>query len=123
MSKFDTAIETAQAEVSEAQAKIAELTSRIETARSKAAAGEDIAIDIESATLDDVHAHADTMNGNIADLIMGLDDVTSAFSKDFDAMRQKADGRSSPACSRPLNPTRCARSGCAAPRLTTSFRT
>lgn len=90
MSKFDTAIETAQAEVSEAQAKIAELTSRIETARSKAAAGEDITIDIENASLADAHAHADTMNANIADLIMGLDDVTSAFSKDFDAMRQKS---------------------------------
>jgi len=123
MSKFDTAIETAQAEVSEAQAKIAELTSRIETARSKAAAGEGITIDIENASLADVHAHADTMNANIADLIMGLGDVTSAFSKDFDAMRQRADGRSSSACSRRPNRTRCARSGCAAPRSTTSCRT
>jgi len=90
MSKFETAIEKAQAEVGEAQAKIAELTSRIEAARSKATAGEDITIDIENASLADVHAHADTMNANIADLIMGLDDVTSAFSKDFDAMRQKS---------------------------------
>jgi hypothetical protein len=90
MSKFDTAIERAQAEVSEAQAKIAELTSRIEGARMKAASGEDITIDIENASLADVHAHADTMNANIADLIMGLDDVTSAFSKDFDAMREKS---------------------------------
>jgi len=90
MSKFDTAIEIAQSEVSEAQGKIADLTSRIETARPRAATGEDIAIDIESATLDDVHAHTDTMNANIADLIVGLDDVTSAFSKDFDAMREKS---------------------------------
>ena len=29
------------------------------------------------------------MNANIAELIMGLDDVTSAFSKDFDDMRSK----------------------------------
>jgi hypothetical protein len=29
------------------------------------------------------------MNANIAELIMGLDDVTSAFSKDFDEMRSK----------------------------------
>ena len=29
------------------------------------------------------------MNANIAELIMGLDDVTSAFSKDFDEMRTK----------------------------------
>ena len=90
MANFDTAIETAQAEVSEAQAKISELTSRIETARAKLAVGEDIAIDIENATLEDVHAHTEAMNANIADLIMGLDDVTSAFSKDFDAMREKS---------------------------------
>ena len=90
MANFDTAIETAQTEVSEAQAKISELTSRIETARAKLAVGEDIAIDIENATLEDVHAHTEAMNANIADLIMGLDDVTSAFSKDFDAMREKS---------------------------------
>lgn len=29
------------------------------------------------------------MNANIAELIMGLDDVTAAFSKDFDAMRTR----------------------------------
>jgi len=29
------------------------------------------------------------MNANIAELIMGLDDVTAAFSKDFDAMRSR----------------------------------
>jgi hypothetical protein len=29
------------------------------------------------------------MNGNIAELIMGLDDVTAGFSKDFDEMRNK----------------------------------
>ncbi|MDH3666465.1 MAG: hypothetical protein OEN23_06000 [Paracoccaceae bacterium] len=89
MSTFDTAIEEAQTEVQAAQDKIAELTSRIETARTKIERGEDIAIDIENATLDDVHAHAELMNANIAELIMGLDDVTAGFSKDFDAMREK----------------------------------
>ena len=46
-------------------------------------------IDIENATLEDVHAHTDVMNANIAELIKGLDDVTAAFSKDFDEMRTK----------------------------------
>ena len=46
-------------------------------------------IDIENASLEDVHAHTDVMNANITELIMGLDDVTSAFSKDFDGMRNK----------------------------------
>jgi hypothetical protein len=46
-------------------------------------------IDIENASLEDVHAHTDVMNANIAVLIMGLADVTSGFSKDFYEMRNK----------------------------------
>lgn len=89
MSNFETQVRESQAQVAEAQSKIAELTGRIETARAKMKSGDDVAIDIENATLDDVHAHTDVMNANIAELIMGLDDVTAAFSKDFDEMRGK----------------------------------
>lgn len=89
MSDFDTQVRESQAQVAEAQTKIAELTSRIETARAKMASGEDISVDIENASLQDVHAHTEVMNANIAELIMGLDDVTAAFSKDFDDMRSK----------------------------------
>lgn len=46
-------------------------------------------IDIENASLEDVHAHTEVMNANIAELIMGLDDVTAGFSRDFDEMRSK----------------------------------
>ncbi len=89
MADFDGQIAATQKRVADAQSKISELTSRIETARSKLKSGDDISIDIENATLDDVHAHTDVMNANIAELIMGLDDVTAAFSKDFDEMRSK----------------------------------
>ncbi len=89
MADFETQIKTSQAQVAEAQSKISELTSRIETARQKMADGTDISVDIENASLEDVHAHTDAMNANIAELIMGLDDVTSQFSKDFDEMRNK----------------------------------
>lgn len=89
MSDFDAQILESQKQVADAQAKISELTSRIETARQKLKAGDDVSIDIEKATLDDVHAHAEIMNANIAELIMGLDDVTAGFSKDFDEMRNK----------------------------------
>ena len=89
MADFNAQVRESQEQVAEAQAKIAELTSRIETARQKMKTGDDAMIDIENATLDDVHAHTDVMNANIAELIMGLDDVTSAFSKDFDEMRNK----------------------------------
>lgn len=71
------------------QAEIDQVTSKIEAARAKIDRGEEINIDIENATLDDVHSHAEAMDANIADLIMGLDDVTAGFSKDFDAMREK----------------------------------
>jgi peptidoglycan hydrolase CwlO-like protein len=88
MADFDQQIRQSQAQVAEAQAKIADITSRIEAARSRA--GEvDMTIDVENATLADVHSHTDLMNANIAELIMGLDDVTAAFSKDFDEMRSK----------------------------------
>ncbi len=89
MANFDTQIQESQTQVAEAQAKISELTSRIETARQKMAQGTDISVDIENASLEDVHAHTELMNANIAELIMGLDDVTAAFSKDFDEMRSK----------------------------------
>jgi predicted nucleic acid-binding Zn-ribbon protein len=88
MADFDSKIRESQDQVATAQAKISAITSRIEVARSKLAAGE-AAIDVENATLDDVHKHTDLMNANIADLIMGLDDVTAGFSRDFDEMRGK----------------------------------
>lgn len=88
MADFETQIRESQDQVARAQAKISEITGKIETARSKLDAGEG-AIDIENATLEDVHQHTDLMNANIAELIMGLDDVTAGFSRDFDEMRSK----------------------------------
>ncbi|MFT6452799.1 MAG: hypothetical protein ACJA06_002304 [Halocynthiibacter sp.] len=90
MANLEAQIRDSQAQVKDTQAKIAEMTSRIETARTKMKAGEDIAVDIENASLEDVHAHTEAMNANIAELIMGLDDVTAGFSKDFDEMRNKS---------------------------------
>ena len=89
MANLDAQVRDSQEQVASAQAKIAELTSKIESARSKIKGGEDASLDIENATLDEVHAHTETMNANIAELIMGLDDVTAGFSRDFDEMRTK----------------------------------
>lgn len=89
MADFEAEIRNSQTQVAEVQSKIGALTSRIEAARQKLEAGEDISIDIENATLDEVHRHTELMNANIAELIMGLDDVTAGFSKDFDQMRNK----------------------------------
>ncbi|TYB90638.1 hypothetical protein [Oceaniovalibus sp. ACAM 378] len=89
MADLDAQVRKSQAQVADTQAKITEITSRIETARQKMASGTDVTVEIENATLDDVHAHTEAMNANIAELIMGLDDVTSGFSKDFAEMRDK----------------------------------
>ncbi|MEQ6202143.1 hypothetical protein ABMC88_03720 [Sulfitobacter sp. HNIBRBA2951] len=89
MANLDAQVRESQTQVAEAQSKIAELTSRIETARAKLKTGDAAEIDIENASLEDVHAHTDVMNANIAELIMGLDDVTAGFSRDFDEMRSK----------------------------------
>lgn len=88
MADFDAAIRQSQDEVAKAQSRISAITARVEEARAKIAQGGP-EIDIENATLQDVHRHTEVMNANIAELIMGLDDVTSAFSKDFDEMRSK----------------------------------
>jgi hypothetical protein len=88
MANFETQIQESQKQVADAQAKISDITSRIEAARTKIGTSE-AALDIENANLDDVHKHTDLMNSNIAELIMGLDDVTAGFSKDFDEMRSK----------------------------------
>ncbi len=88
MADFETQIQDSQREVAAAQAKISEITTRIEQARAKVASGE-AAVTFENATLDDVRKQTDLMNANIAELIMGLDDVTAGFSKDFDEMRTK----------------------------------
>lgn len=89
MSDFETRIRESQEQVAQTQARISELTSWVETARERIKTGEDLSIDIENATLDDVHAHAEMMNANIAELIMGLDDVTAGFSRDFEQLRSK----------------------------------
>lgn len=89
MADFETQIRESQAQVAQAQARISELTSRIEGARQKMAQGTEVGLDIENATLQDVHRHTEAMNANIAELIMGLDDVTEAFSREFSEMRNK----------------------------------
>ncbi|TDE37846.1 hypothetical protein [Antarcticimicrobium sediminis] len=89
MADFDALLRESQDQVAKSQADITAMTARIETARSKIEAGEEAGIDIETATLEDVHHHTEVMNANIAELIMGLDDVTTGFSRDFAELRNK----------------------------------
>lgn len=89
MSDFAAQIRESQKQVAETQARIAELSGRIEAAGARLKAGTDIAIDIENASLEDVTRHSEQMNANIAELIMGLDDVTAGFSKEFEQLRTR----------------------------------
>lgn len=89
MAGFDAQIQKSQAQMAEAQAKISAISDRLASAGTKLGTAEPAAFDIETATLADVQAHADVMNANIAELIMGLDDVTAGFSKDFEELRTK----------------------------------
>jgi hypothetical protein len=87
MADFDAQIKASQDQVAAAQAKISNITARIEEARAKL--GTETEINVENATLDDVRQQTDLMNANIAELIMGLDDVTAGFSEEFAEMRSK----------------------------------
>ena len=87
MANFDAQIKASQEQVAAAQAKISNITAKIEEARSKL--GTEAQFDVENATLDDVRNQTDLMNANIAELIMGLDDVTAGFSTEFAEMRSK----------------------------------
>ena len=88
MASLDQQILASQQQVAETQKKISELGTRFDqVARADAATSP--AIDIATATLGEVNKHTEVMNANIAELIMGLDDITSGFSKDFEQMRSK----------------------------------
>jgi hypothetical protein len=89
MNQFDSAIREAETQVRESRQKLESLSKSFDTVEQAVGSESDIAIDIENATLEDVHAHNEAMSHSIAELIIGLDEVTSGFSRQFDEMRQK----------------------------------
>ena len=88
MASLDQQMTETQKQIVLTQQKMAEVTSQLDRAGTETGVAEP-GIDIANATLADVNAHTETMNANIAELIMGLDDVTAGFSKDFEEMRSK----------------------------------
>ncbi|RED54181.1 hypothetical protein [Aestuariispira insulae] len=61
----------------------------LEQVANKVDQGLGINIDIEQATLDDVHTNQDVLNANIAELIVHLDKVTNKFGDTFSDMKAK----------------------------------
>jgi hypothetical protein len=88
MQDFSAQIKEAEAKIRQADAETAAVSAAF--GEVEAAAGDKIAIDIENATLAQVHAHNETMNANVAELIIGLDKVTVGFSDQFSAMRERS---------------------------------
>ncbi|MFV0385078.1 hypothetical protein [Paracoccus sp. (in: a-proteobacteria)] len=88
MASLEQQISESRNQVEQAQGKIAEMTRALDLATARADVAS-LPIDVANATLQDVHAHTDAMNANIAELIMGLDDVTAGFSRDFEELRSK----------------------------------
>ncbi|WP_370454589.1 hypothetical protein [Paracoccus sp. M683] len=88
MASLEQQIKDSQQQVAATQDKIAQMTAALDRATARADVA-DLPIDVANATLQDVHTHTEAMNANIAELIMGLDDVTAGFSKDFEDLRSK----------------------------------
>ncbi|QJD17540.1 hypothetical protein [Paracoccus sanguinis] len=89
MASLDQQIIDSQREVAATQSKITEIGTTLDRMVRTDTAVNAPSLDIANATLADVHKHTEAMNANIAELIMGLDDVTAGFSKDFEQMRSK----------------------------------
>lgn len=81
---FETMIQNAEAVVKAANTRVTAVSEQMSKV------GDASTFDVENATLEDVHKHTDVMNSNIAELIMGLDDVTQRFQGDFEALRVKS---------------------------------
>lgn len=89
MASLDQQITDSQKQLAVTQDKIAQVGTTLDRLARADASAAAPALDIANATLADVHKHSEAMNANIAELIMGLDDVTAGFSKDFEQMRSK----------------------------------
>lgn len=88
MASLEQQITDSRKQVLLAQEKIAGMSAALDRTVARADAAS-LPVDVANATLSDVHAHTEAMNANIAELIMGLDDVTAGFSKDFEELRSK----------------------------------
>ena len=83
---FDEQIAKTEAMVSEVQSKT-KTSSEVLDQIAEAASIGDVDFDIENARIKDVLAQQKTMEANIADLIIGLEDVTNSFGSQFENMQ------------------------------------
>ena len=84
--KLDQEIEKTQTMVEEMRSKIEQSGQVLDKIAEADSFGE-VDFDIENARIEDVLSQQKVMEGNIADLIIGLEDVTNSFGSEFDNMQ------------------------------------
>lgn len=86
MTKFDREIEKTRSTVDEMREKLQQSGVLLEKVASAETIG-DAEFDIENARIEDVLRQQKVMEGNIADLIIGLEDATNVFGAEFESMK------------------------------------
>jgi hypothetical protein len=89
LQSFDAEIQKTQAVVTDMRGKLDASTSVLnQFAQADAKIG-DVNFDIENARIQDVINQQKVMEGNIADLIIGLEDATNVFGTEFESMKSQ----------------------------------
>ncbi|MEL6505867.1 MAG: hypothetical protein AAFO61_07010 [Pseudomonadota bacterium] len=86
LAKFDSQIERTRSTVEEMREKIKQSGVVLEKMAKSETIGE-ADFDIENARIQDVLRQQTVMEGNIADLIIGLEDATNVFGSEFESMK------------------------------------
>ena len=87
LQNFDTEIAKTKQVVEEMRSKIEQSGSVLDTLAKADKKIGDANFDIENARIDDVLKQQKTMEANIADLIIGLEDATNVFGAEFESMK------------------------------------
>lgn len=86
MQKFDSEIEKTRQTVQDMRSKLEQSGIVLEKLAEAETIGQ-VDFDIENARIQDVLAQQKVMEGNIADLIIGLEDATNVFGAEFESMK------------------------------------
>jgi hypothetical protein len=86
LNKFDSEIEKTRATVEEMRKKLEQSGVVLEKLAKAETIGQ-VDFDVENARIEDVLKQQKVMEGNIADLIIGLEDATNVFGTEFESMK------------------------------------
>ncbi len=87
LQNFDAEIERTKQAVDDMRTKLEQSGTVLDTFAQADAAIGDVDFDIENARIQDVLQQQQVMEGNIADLIIGLEDATNVFGAEFESMK------------------------------------